>query len=525
MKFFKKISTVICAVCLAVSSVGCVQVIDDLEEIGDREVVSISLFAGGYGTEWMDNFLAEYNKTSEDFYFSRRGDNKDEITQITQEIKAGVSTTDIFFAGEANMSELLASPQYIEDLSDVYEAVPEGESKPIKDKIKNYSLIESLYSGKNGEIYALPYYEGTSGIIYDHDFFAENDLFFKDPTTENGLSKGIDGKEGTYDDGLPSTENEFSELMFLLSEYTTEPIIFSGNTAAGVIEPIAETLYGTYIGEASYKTSFTLNGPYYTGSGDITLTPQDAYKIWSDYPEGRIKAFEFIEKNLLNPSYLGDYEGRSHTEAQGKFIMSHADANTRHILLYSGFWWENESKAHFASDRNVSGEGYGYGERDFRILPIPQLNGQCENSNGINYLTSHRDGVIFVRKQQDERKLVAIKNFLIAYASDKQLIQFAETTSTILPYKVEIPESVQEKMTPFGRNLLEVTLSENTVILHPDMMQMATPIADNGFTPERWMARINSRTLYSMYEQVDQFTLEEYARDIRTTYTATNWEY
>ena len=151
MKFFKKISTVICAVCLAVSSVGCVQVIDDLEEIGDREVVSISLFAGGYGTEWMDNFLAEYNKTSEDFYFSRRGDNKDEITQITQEIKAGVSTTDIFFAGEANMSELLASPQYIEDLSDVYEAVPEGESKPIKDKIKNYSLIESLYYGQNGE--------------------------------------------------------------------------------------------------------------------------------------------------------------------------------------------------------------------------------------------------------------------------------------------------------------------------------------------------------------------------------------
>ena len=81
------------------------------------------------------------------------------------------------------------------DLTSVWESKPDGTETTVRDKILDSDVYERAYS-YDGKIYGIPFSQGMSGIIYDHDLFEDANFFARDDSTENGLTVGIDGIEG-----------------------------------------------------------------------------------------------------------------------------------------------------------------------------------------------------------------------------------------------------------------------------------------------------------------------------------------
>ena len=86
---------------------------------GDKEIIYVSLFSGGFGTVWMDTLLEEYNKTSEDYMFKRVNDNKYSVEDITDRVSTGINDASIYFADSSDIDELIAG-KYLINLNGAY---------------------------------------------------------------------------------------------------------------------------------------------------------------------------------------------------------------------------------------------------------------------------------------------------------------------------------------------------------------------------------------------------------------------
>ena len=84
----------------------------------------------------------------------------------------------------------------------------------------------------------------------------------EDESTANGLTKGRDGVEGTYDDGLPETYEEFQSLVDRIKYMQLTPFVYSDVIETGLTEPLAETIWAQYDGMTNYKISYSYEGTY-----------------------------------------------------------------------------------------------------------------------------------------------------------------------------------------------------------------------------------------------------------------------
>ena len=63
-----------------------------------KEVISISLFSAGFGTQWLDDLLNDYNATlTGNYQFNRIPENTNSIDTITDQLEAGIRSADIYF--------------------------------------------------------------------------------------------------------------------------------------------------------------------------------------------------------------------------------------------------------------------------------------------------------------------------------------------------------------------------------------------------------------------------------------------
>ena len=90
-------------------------------------------------------------------------------------------------------------------------------------------------TAKNGSYYALPHYEIYTGLVYDADLFTEKAFYFAKgggwTDEDSEKSCGPDGIYNTYDDGLPSSYEEFYKMMDkMVDEF------FEGITLADLLE-------------------------------------------------------------------------------------------------------------------------------------------------------------------------------------------------------------------------------------------------------------------------------------------------
>lgn len=490
-----------------------------------KEVINVSLFSAGFGTEWMTDLLNDYNKTlTGNYQFNRIAENTNSIDTITDQITAGIVQADIYFNDESNFQRLMRMDKLL-DLTDIWDAKPDGTDVTVRDKVLDSELYEAVYSYQN-KIYGLPFSQGVSGIIYDHDLFVDANLLAKDASTANGLTKGADGKEGTFDDGLPTTMAEFTALCDTIRNRQYWPLLYTDTVGGGITTPVMEIVAGLYNGLESYRATVTYSGNYTSPStGTVTaITPATGYQAYA-IDEGRVKAVEFLNDVLLNDNYYDTtLEGINHTASEEHFLYSHGAGRTRVAMTLNGCWWEYEARNAFATDARRNGARWGYGKRDFRFMPVPAVEGQSESMNGKAVFSTNADGSVFAVRSDNAEKNQAILDFLTYFTSDAGLSYFATKTGSMPAYKFDLGDRVAE-LTPFSRNCYEIMMSENTIILRPNLLEQLTPLCYlTTNPPERWQTTINGFGYELAYDAVVRTSAERYLTALQSRYDATSWK-
>lgn len=360
-----------------------------------------------------------------------------------------------------------------------------SENKTIEDKLEARQI--AAYTAKGGDYYYLPHYECYYGLTYDRNVFKKKSLFItRDGGWTNGndadiLSVGSDGIKGTYDDGLPSSYEEFFNLMDRMLNRTVVPFIWSGQYQT-YLNILVAGIWAAYAGADqlmlnvnfdSQATGATVKNETVTGitNGEPTIrldeiTSENGYL--TSWQAGKFYGYKVLNKILSNSDYYSDEITGvlTHLEAQQSYIYS--DLENKPIgMLIDGSYWYNEAKAMFAmSQREFPDKG---ANRDFRWMPLPvQAEGQVQEGKGRkNTMVSPLLAYSYVNGniRNDEVKVKLAKEFLKFLYTDKELQNFTLSTNCAKGVNYELTVDQQAKLTNFGKSLY--TMKQASDIVEP----------------------------------------------------------
>ncbi len=458
---------------------GCGNVVQDIDK--NKTQVYVSVWNGGFGTNWISETIKEFNATKEDVEIILSEPNKDVTSTIESRINAGIEKNDIFFAPESSIQKMMHRDMLM-DLTGVLNSKPDGESgKTVYQKLKTPEVYEAAF--KIGDkMYGLPYNESMAGFIYDHDVFLEKGFLFRNYNGQPvlGLSEddgyaltvGKDGKANTYDDGLPENIAQWEELLMTIKSTGMYPFIWKTKDTT-YLSYLQEAIWQQYDGTENYEITFDFDGLYTSPSTakTTTISQENGYEIFN--MEGLTKSVEFLERYCTDRVFNGDslYVNEKcelqleHTSAQNSFILGYKNTsdNPASAMLFEGIWWENEARATFNQLEKDGETDHAYGVRDYRLMPLPSFEGQkgIDGNGKGSVFGDGEHGVIFAKKQTDSVKEQGIIDFLSYVHSDNILKRFLISANGIRPFTINngegkysgLTENEFNQLTKFGQNV------------------------------------------------------------------------
>lgn len=484
----KKFLTLCISAILAVSMfAGCKPPTTEGGQVIDPNKTQIyfSVWNGGYGSQWAIDAAEAYNATDSEYEVIIRP-NKDEWYTIDAALDAGTSTVDIYLNnGDYIKGDALG---WFEDLSDVYDTKPAGEDETIRQKLRDRDAeyFSEIYN-VNGKDYALPFADGFSGFVYDHDIFLEKGYLIGEDgncitSPDQTLSVGRDGEAGTFDDGHPKDMEEYDKMIQKISR--DMKVYLWASKFPYYVLPLFDSIIAEYNGEDAYLLNYTLDGTY-TEPGtmeEITIRPEEGYEVYK--MSGRKVALDFIDNYLTNATYAHSEAingSASHTDAQRTYVYGSAfsgmTGTDQSAFLFEGIWWEHEARANFNSLETGGNVEYAYGNRDYRMMMLPLFDDKQEDTG--YYAGSFDSMSIFVTKQSDANKLAAIKRFLVSLYSEEQMIAYTTSTGGMLPFEYEIDEGSLSGLTKFAQNNWKMYNSDNFHIVRYSLNYLLSDTAYN----------------------------------------------
>lgn len=482
----------------------------------NKTQIFVSVFDGGYGTEWIDKAAAEFNEDLKDYEIII-SPNKAEERNILSTFISGYPSADIYFTTSLKNIKGMISGGYLIDLSDIYkEKAADEDEKTIEEKMNNAELYKEVFSdsiGNRDGIYGLPFGDSFIAPVYDNDTFVEKEwayfateekdgqalsaagISYTSGTTGFGtpvllfsssegktnyekgdviLTAGKDGKYGTYDDGQPQTMAEYDELIAKIKASGAKPFIWSG-TFLDYSIPYADMIFAQYEGVDNFKNFFTYDFDY----KGTHISLEDGYKVWE--MDGVKLAMEYTYRYLYgngaNYHPAADSETVSHAGAQNNFILGYknAEGNPLSAMLFDGIWWENEAKTTFNS---VTSDGRGFGRRDYRFMLFPEMEGQkgIDGKGNGSVVSATDTGGVFAYKSKDETKNEIIKDFIKLTTSDKYLREFSKSGG-IRPYTFDLGEENYQAFTPCQKAAWDIYHdSENIAVVRKNHYRQLSPI-------------------------------------------------
>lgn len=491
---------------------GCAEMVTSYDP--NKTQIFVSVFDGGYGTEWIDKAAAEFNEGLEDYEVIVQP-NKSEEGNILSTFQSGYPSADIYYTSTLTNIKSMIGGGYLIDLSDVYarKGAPE-DSLTIEGKMRDADLYKEAFSdtvsGTSG-VYALPYGDSFIAPVYDNDTFIERGwaklaevselsavtasgitahegtisvnsvdtpaLIFDSATRKTNfeagdpiLSAGKDGVYGTYDDGQPQTVEEYTALINMIVGQGNKAFIFSGSYLDYSL-PFTDMIFAQYMGTDAYLDFFTYEGTIKAGTEitnpdgtkqtlteDLEITRKNGYLVWeNDGLEQAIRyTYNYMYGGGQNYHPACDSSSVSHGGAQNSFILGYRgeSSNPLAAMLMDGPWWEYEARAMF-NDPEVISDGRGYGERDYRYMLFPYMDGQKgiggeggeEDNDHGSVLSATDTGAVFAYKGKDERKNQLIKDFIALTTSDKYLREFSKSGG-LRPFNFELSDEEYAALTP-----------------------------------------------------------------------------
>ncbi len=413
------------------------------------------------------------------------------------------------------------------------------------------------YYERNGRYIAFPSQVARMGLVYDVDLFEDNFLYFASDTathyydyscknvytgksatyrfvdegfTDKDLSKGPDGKAGTYDDGLPATYEEFFALCdYMQKEMGIEPVRWAGNVQSymmAVLEGLASDyendqflLKSRFNGTADNLVKFGSNGKMIFGADgepethSLAINERNGYELTAQ--KGFYYALKYLEALLGSNYYDKDlcFNGTSsHLTTQTKYLLSSKDSKVSSIaMLAEGSWWYGEAAPTFKDMAAQYGEKWSAQNRRFAYMPWPKYD---ESHIGEEQcVISELQMTSFVTNDIDDAQYEAAKVFIQEMYTRDGMIRFAKATSQMRPYSLTLTDEELAELTEFGRsnyNTLKycklffvpstnpVYLANNSLIdatfnFHwtSNIGDLATQVIRSGYSAQEYFEEIN----------------------------------
>lgn len=518
-----------------------------------RTQLYVSNYSGGFGTKWLYNLKTEFEALYKDEIYEdgKKGVqiviNPEKVDGISLRDTISVSDDEVFFNEKmyyrdyVDLDLLLPITDVVKDPLEKF-----GEAGTIEAKL---TQGQKDFLQVDGEYYAIPHYEGYTGLIYDVDLFESEGLYFAkdkdngndgfvyDGTDKDERAAGPNGKEGDYDDGLPATYDEFFVLMDKLVDAGITPVGWSGinkhyvnllTTALQADYEGLEQMMLNYTFTGTAKNLISVNNGQVTRLGDTQITVSDGYKVYQQ--AGRYYALKFIERMVSDQSYYstGSYSpSKGHIGAQEDFLYGRFSPQKPRIAMHvDGIWWENEAEGVFTDMVNEYGAKASKFNRKFALMPLPK-SGQTGQSEGLTlYNNTHAYGVI--KSNITEWKIPLAKDFLRFANTDAALRAFIVETNTPKALKVkysDFTEQEKEKMTYFGKSLM--SMREQADIVYPLAQNELFLAKQADFTlhANLWLINGAQYPVEAMRgSNANKMTAEEYFDGLRAKYSATYWQ-
>ncbi|MBO4262312.1 MAG: hypothetical protein J5903_00825, partial [Clostridia bacterium] len=338
-----------------------------------------------------------------------------------------------------------------------------------------------------GGYYVLPNANSYSSPTYNKKLFDEKGLYFADSIEElyasseapaatdakygillrNKTAKkscGPDGVYNTVDDGLPSSVEEYKQLVDCMVELGIMPYVAYASTYHYTNKMLLamwanlEGYEGTklYIGrDSSYGNTEIIsldsdNNVIMEGGEPKTETltletpsaSSNGYLI--ERQASKYYALDFYEhifgKSNIDKYY--DVQGLSSTvsqiDVQRKFVESELGNNTPVAFLMDGTYWENESKDAGEFKHLQKDEPDYYDELDYRVFPLPNQykgRGEAVGTADENGVITYFDG----KSEADVKKQVLVDNLFTGLYVNKAALYGADGKS-IDPSTLKITE-------------------------------------------------------------------------------------
>ena len=464
----------------------------------------IGNFDGGYGHEWLEKaaalFEQRYEQTS--FETGKTGvqiwitNQKDEYTGYTFYQRIAGMSQDIFITAQPRQEIIDGS--LIVSLNDIMdEPLTEfGENKTIRQKLapyykEAYNMGETTATATE-KVTFLPMAEAFFGnCVYDIELFEDKKYFIgADGKWSDGTTKsaGMDGVTGTFDDGLPTTETEFFELLDRIYTRGDIPLTFAGQYTA-YMNAWCFNIFCNFDDGEGQRIYNTLEGEYVL-YGDTEKTTFNGHNFYdAQRLPGRLYALESAYKLVKEPNYYSSEAfktSQSHIEAQDEFITS-AIANQRVAMLIEGTWWENEASDTFNRMAN-SNEKYSKMNRRFGLMPtFRHSKGTAEKTT---FLAANQ--TMFINANTDYEELS--KLFLKFVCTDEVLEMFTKTTGCPSPYEYTISQDTYNSLSNFGKNVWDIHENKNDkFVIVTENRNSAAYMHDQTNYPQNFESNVNAR--------------------------------
>ena len=470
----------------------------------------IKCYQGGYGNKWLYSAASRYEAlhANDSYEDGKTGvqiiiaDQKQ--TPSSSEIKNNIN--ELYFFEQLNYLNMIADGAF-EDITDLvagtnpYETDKTIESK-MYDDVADYLNIADANGGKH--YYAVPHYTSNFGIVYNKTVFRKNNYYFVDgyeeeePGTDmrfimssgDKKSAGPDGKYGTNDDGLPTTYDEFFELVDYIYNGQQIPFIWRGEgNGADYFGKLLNSLSAFYDGPEQSKVNYTMDGKitvtkmndgltdvlYDEDSNplteEVTVHPNKVDSKYDGYEvqrsAGKYHALNFLKKVVNNKDkWLCNFftTSTNHLDAQNFFINSQFGRLNAHqwqknksiAMIFEGDWWESEADETISSlaDSEKS-------ELDFGWMPLPKADSK---SNDKQTILADTSSFVFMKSGLSASKKALAGDFLQYMNTDDAYREFTRTTNAVKYFKYDLTDEDKAQMSNFGRDYWEYYHNAETVL-------------------------------------------------------------
>lgn len=500
-KSIKKLFTMVCALTVGatcvLSSVACgTRVVDDIQE--GKTNITVGIYEGGTGTEWIYGAVERFEEKYANVSFE---EGKTGVHVIVDENKSyngnDLATTvknndsiNVYIAAEVPYTQLkLDNALY--DITDlVTETVNDQDGKTIESKLDD-EYKEFL--GQGGTYYAIPMYEWYTGLTYDAGVFKSKKLYFSDKLDQSSsnnypgtnafvtsnsdtLSCGPDGVFGTYDDGLPSTYQEFYKLMEKMINNNVTPFVFTYSNLH-YTNMLIKSLFQNYIGADGVNAhrNFNTNGTEieiitgFNGEEPIVekmaLTKANANNISQSL--GLYYASEFANKVFSDRRYYDTKNtATSNIGAMERFLKSGLDGGDYIGMIIEGSYWYNE-----ATESNLFiglKENYSetYQKKDFKFMPLPHQYAGTVTPRDAEYAMTpvlvNTEAYAFINANTPNNLIKASKAFLSFCYGDEELCTATKMSNGVVRGVNYDFSSITSEINSYAKSVLDMRSQAKT---------------------------------------------------------------